>query len=246
MAAEGQQDREVGRRLRAVPAVGRHRPTDDELFATLTALTGYYAARADLHRLAQVLELLRASLEEGRQWFRPVIDVESGVLAWLRGEFDAAAFHFEQATADPAAADRDQIDAVWFVPSEPIVTAHLHLGWAHMVRGDFTGAEAELARAACRANELAFPQVRSCTPTRGSSRSGSASKPVGSTEPQSLPPTSSVNPSGTASICGSCRGPPSGPSSSVLAALGADDVPSGLSAHIATLTTLLDTWRALG
>ena len=75
---------------------------DDELFATLIALTGYYAGRADLHRLAQVLELLRADLGE-RQWFRPVIDVECGVLAWLRGEFDSARAYFEQATADLSA-----------------------------------------------------------------------------------------------------------------------------------------------
>ena len=44
--------------------------------------------------------------------------VESGVLAWLRGEFDAARSLLEPATADLAAADRDQIDAVWFVPSD--------------------------------------------------------------------------------------------------------------------------------
>src|SRR5688500_15973785 len=63
---------------------------DDELFATLTALAGHYAARADLRRTAQVLESLRAGLGRGRQWFRPVIDARLGLVAWLRGEFDAA------------------------------------------------------------------------------------------------------------------------------------------------------------
>lgn len=130
---------------------------DDELFATLNALTGYYAGRADLQRTEQVLELLRAGIE-GRPWYRSVIDVEYGVLAWLRGEFDAARFHFEQATADLAAPDRDLLDAMWFVPSEPIGTAHLHTAWAHMVRGDLPGADAALALAARRATELGFPQ----------------------------------------------------------------------------------------
>ena len=104
-----------------------------------------------------MLEVLRPSLEQGRQWFRPVIEVPFGVVAWLRGEFAAAASHFEQATADLAAADRDQIDVVWFVPAEPIATAHLHLAWARLVRGDHTGAEAALAHAARRADELGFP-----------------------------------------------------------------------------------------
>ena len=129
-----------------------------ELFATLVALTGYYAGHADVHRLAQVLEPLRAGVEEGRQWFRPVTDVMFGVLAWLRGEFDTAGSHFEQATADLATADLNRIDAVWFVPSEPITTAHVHLGWTRLVRGDLAGAEAELAQAARRADELGFPQ----------------------------------------------------------------------------------------
>ena len=120
-------------------------------------MTGYYAARADLHRLAQVLEPLRAGLE-GRPWFRPVIEVESGVLAWLRGEFDVARAHFEKATADIVATDRDKIGEVWFVPSEPIATAHLHLAWTRLVLGDRAGAQAELAQAARRADELDFPQ----------------------------------------------------------------------------------------
>jgi len=47
---------------------------DEDLFATLAALAGYYVSRADLRRVEQVLESLRASLEHGRQWFVPVIE----------------------------------------------------------------------------------------------------------------------------------------------------------------------------
>jgi predicted ATPase len=72
---------------------------DDELFATLTALTGYYISRADLRRVVPVLEVLRAGLEQGRQWFRSAIEARFGMVAWLRGEFVAANSHLEAAAA---------------------------------------------------------------------------------------------------------------------------------------------------
>ena len=125
---------------------------------------------------------MRAS--QGRQWFRPVIDVECGILAWLRGEFDSARSYFEQGTTDLSAADCDRIDAVWFVPSDAIATAHVHLAWARMVHGDLT-----VPRPRCRLQHAApknsaSPKVRTCTPTRSSWRAGSASKPVISTGPR--------------------------------------------------------------
>ena len=157
MTADGQHNRESAADFERCLQLGGTDLRDDELFATLNALTGYYAARADLHRLAQVLEPLRAGLE-GRQWFRPAIEVESGVLAWLRGEFNSAQSHFEQATTDMVAADQHEIEAVWFVPSDAIATAHLHLAWTRLVLGDRAGAVAELAQAARCADELDFPQ----------------------------------------------------------------------------------------
>jgi class 3 adenylate cyclase len=131
---------------------------DDQLFATLTALRGYYMARVDLRRTAQVLESLRAGLEQGRQWLRPAIEGGFGAMALLRGDLEAAVSHLEQATAGQTAADRHQVDAVWFQPSDPIVMAHIYLAFTRGLRGDLTGGEAELARAARRANELGFPQ----------------------------------------------------------------------------------------
>jgi class 3 adenylate cyclase/tetratricopeptide (TPR) repeat protein len=131
---------------------------DDELVATLAALMGYYEVRADLRRAAQVGELLRAGLGEERQWFRPAIEALFGVLALLRGEFAAARCHLEQATAGQAVADDRQIDAVWFLPNEPIASAYINLALADLVRGDLAGAEAELAHAARRVEQLGFPQ----------------------------------------------------------------------------------------
>ena len=131
---------------------------DDEVFATLTALAGYYAMRADLRRTVQVLESLRAGLEQGRPWFGPVIDARFGAVAWLRGEFDAAASYLEAATAGMAGADQQQIEALWFQPNDPVTTAYVYRALVGMVRGDSAGAEAELAEAARRAEQLGFPQ----------------------------------------------------------------------------------------
>ena len=165
MTADGQHNRESAADFERCLQLGGTDLRDDELFATLNALTGYYAARADLHRLAQVLEPLRAGLE-GRQWFRPAIEVESGVLAWLRGEFGALQSHFELATTDMVAADQHEIEAVWFVPSDAIATAHLHLASTRLVLGDRAGAVAELAQAAHCADDSASHKVRTCMTTR--------------------------------------------------------------------------------
>ena len=117
LAAEGYQSRDAAADFERCLQLGGTDLRDDELFATLTALRGYYLARADLRRAAQVFESLRAGLEQGRQWFRPVIEAGFGMVAWLRGEFDAAGSHLEAATAGLAAADQHQIDAVWSHPT---------------------------------------------------------------------------------------------------------------------------------
>jgi tetratricopeptide (TPR) repeat protein len=126
--------------------------------ATLVAVVMYYLARADLRRAAQVLESLHAGLKQGRQWFRPAIEAVFGGLAWLRGDFDAAATHLEQGTPGQAAADQQHIDALWFLPDDPIAFAYIHLALTRWVRGDLSGAEAELPHAARRTEQLSFPQ----------------------------------------------------------------------------------------
>ena len=47
---------------------------------------------------------------------------------------------------------------MWFQPNDPIASAYLYLALSRLVRGDLTGAEAQLARAARRADGLGFPQ----------------------------------------------------------------------------------------
>ena len=105
-AAEGYQSLDSAADFERCLQLGGTDLRDDELFATLLALTAYYIPRADLRRMVQVLESLRAGLEQGRQWFRPAIEALFGMVAWLRGEFAAAGSHLEAATAGPAAADQ--------------------------------------------------------------------------------------------------------------------------------------------
>lgn len=133
-------------------------PDGDELVATLAALMGHYTVRADLRRAFQVGELLRAGLAEERQWFRPAFEAMAGVGALLRGEFTAARCHFEQATTGEEAVDHQRIDAMWYLPNEPIASAHVNLALADVLRGDLAAAEVELARAADQVAQLRFPE----------------------------------------------------------------------------------------
>ncbi|HEX5143905.1 MAG TPA: adenylate/guanylate cyclase domain-containing protein [Mycobacterium sp.] len=131
---------------------------DDELFATLTALLGYYVMRADLARAKHVVDSLDAGLEQGRQWFRPIIDASFGVVSWLRGEFGVAEKHLARATEMTSTVEPDDIEAVWFVPNDPIATAHIFTAWTRLIRGECTGIDGALADAGRRAATLGFPQ----------------------------------------------------------------------------------------
>jgi hypothetical protein len=130
----------LARRMRA--GLGGTNANDDDLFATLLALTDYYAGRADLRRLSQVLEALRTGLEESREWFRPVIEALYGNLACTRGDIDAARFRIESAATHFAALADRGVEMVWLMPSDPIVTAQLHLAWVRLMHADIDAAEA--------------------------------------------------------------------------------------------------------
>lgn len=131
---------------------------DDDLVAALTGVTVYYIWRADLSRVSQLLKLVRTAAEQGRQWFHPAIDFTSGIVAWLRGEFDTARAYLDQTTTGPAEAYDHQIQTLRFVPNDPVSTAHQYLAWDRLVHGDLAGAEAQLARAVHRSEQLGYPQ----------------------------------------------------------------------------------------
>lgn len=176
-----------------------------------------------------------------------VIDTGFGMVSWLRGEFAAAGSHLEQAAADLAAADQHEIEAVWFVPTDPIASAHIHLAWVGLVRGDLAGAEAALADAARRADELGFPQgpfslaYARFAETWLRIETGQLDRAavlvadiLGQAERHGFDTWRLAGATQQASV-GS------------LAALGADNLdPAGLAAQIRTMTTLLDTWRTVG
>ena len=154
---------------------------------TLVALMGYYTTRADLRRIGPGA---RVAARGPRAGAAVVPSDDRGLYSgWWRG---CAASSMppdptsRRPTAVPAAADQHQIDAVWFNPSDPIAGAHIHLALIGLVRGDLTGAEAELAHAARRAERTRLPPgSRGTSPTRAAWRAGCGSRPVSSTGPRS-------------------------------------------------------------
>ena len=247
MATEGSSSRAAAADFGRCLQLGGTDLRDDELFATLAALAGYYIARADLRRTDRVLESLVAGVGEGRQWFRPAIEARFGVVACLRGEFAAAGSHLEAATAGTAVADQQQIEAVWFQPNDPIAAAFIHLAFIRSVRGDLAGAESELAHAARRVEQFGFPQgpyslaytrfveiwirIEAGQLDRAAVLAADLSE-LG--ERHGLDQWRRVGAAQQAVV-------------SALDSLGADDLnPAALSAHIATITTLVDTLRTVG
>ena len=246
-AAEGVKSREAAGDFERCLQLGGTDVRDDELFATLVALTGYYIALADLRRAAQVLEVLRTGLEQGRQWFRPAIDASFGLVECLHGEFAAAASHLEAAIAVWVAADQHRIDAVWFNPRDPIATACIFLAWIRLVCGDLAGAQAELARAVRRANEVGFPQgpfslaYARCIET--AVRTEAAQLDRAAVLAADLTELAERHGFDMWRLYGATHQAIIGG----LAALGADHPdPAALSAHIASLITLLDTFGTAG
>ncbi|WP_232004972.1 protein kinase [Mycobacterium sp. ACS1612] len=131
---------------------------DDQLFATLLALCSYYIPRADLSRAAQLLGVLQASAAEERQWFAPAIECGLGMVAFHRGEFAVARGNFEKAVAGVAEDDEHRMEALWFIPEDPVVVGHEHLALIHTLHGDLALAEADLTNAYRHAEQLGFPQ----------------------------------------------------------------------------------------
>ena len=246
-AAESPSSRAVADDFERCLQLGGTDLRDDELVATLTALTSYYVARADLHRVIQVIELLRAGQQEGRPWFRPGIESGSGSAAWLRGEFDAALSLLEAATADFAAEGEHDIDAVWFLPDDLIASAHLHLALTRLVRGDLTGAEAELAEVARRAEGLGFPQgpfsLAYARAVEVWLRIEAAQLDRAAVLAADLTELAERHGFDAFLLWGAALQA----TVSALATLGAEDRnPTALSTHIATITTFVDTMRTVG
>ena len=88
----------------------------------------------------------------------PAIESGLGMVAYQRGEFAVARRHFEKAVAGVAEDDEHHIEALWFIPDDPVALAHEHLGLVHMLHGDLAVAEADFRNAYRHAEQLGFPR----------------------------------------------------------------------------------------
>ncbi len=128
----------------------------EQMSATVSALYGYYATRADLRRTARLLEALRAHIKPEWERSRPFNDAAFAMMAWYRGEFGSALAGLEAAV--PGVMDNEELETIWYMPNEPIGSVYTHLAAARFVQGDFAGAEAAFDQTACRVQRLGFPQ----------------------------------------------------------------------------------------
>jgi class 3 adenylate cyclase/tetratricopeptide (TPR) repeat protein len=152
MSGEGPAD---FHRCLALASTGNY---EDELLSTLTALIGYYLARAELRRAHELLETLYGRIAEDRQWGYPAIESSLGTVFWLEGDFDTAREHLLRALADRSAADPHKLDATWWIATDPITAAHNYLALMHLVHGDLDRAKADIAEAVRRSDGLGYPQ----------------------------------------------------------------------------------------
>ncbi|MBI3228340.1 MAG: AAA family ATPase [Mycolicibacterium cosmeticum] len=132
--------------------------TSDELFATFCSLYGYYAMRADLDRVEQLLTSVRANLLGARQWFRPFNDAAFGMLAWYRGDCKEALLKLQSAAESRSEAGATELAAIWFMPNEATASIYTHLALAHYIQGNLNATEEELDRTERRCRSIEFPQ----------------------------------------------------------------------------------------
>src|SRR5258705_2164733 len=156
-AAEGAGSQSAAADMERCLQLGGTDPSDDQLFAALGTLSVYYVTRGDLRRADQIFELLRSSTEQTRPWARPVINGGSGVVAFLRGEVDAARRLIEEWKTAGATA-YDQVDEAMASPFDQYGAPRVPLALVHVVQGNLSGADAQLAQAAEHTEQVAFPK----------------------------------------------------------------------------------------
>jgi hypothetical protein len=130
---------------------------NDEVWSTLVSVASYYISRADLDRADQVWGLVRSAPGAGREWLGPAIDGGLGVVAFLRGESGRSCSYLEQATVGIPKENQQRMNELWYVPHDPVAMAHEHLAMIRIWHGDLAGAEAAIAAARRRADELGVP-----------------------------------------------------------------------------------------
>jgi class 3 adenylate cyclase/tetratricopeptide (TPR) repeat protein len=131
---------------------------EDELLSTLLALWAYYLPRGDLRRAQYLTDSVRRQLPSGRDWLHAANHAASGMIAWFRGSFDIARSVLEQATTVLATAHTADLEAVWFIPTDPISSTQTHLALARFVQGNLQGADEQVTETVRRVASLDFPR----------------------------------------------------------------------------------------
>ena len=111
-----------------------------------------------MRRAHDLLDSLSARITSDQPWGHPVIASSLGSVLWPEGDFAAAREHLLSALADRSAADPQVLETAWWVPVDPISSAHIFLALTHMVAGDLDRAHAELGESIRRCAGLGFPQ----------------------------------------------------------------------------------------
>jgi hypothetical protein len=212
----------------------------------MSALYGYYVVRADLRRVQKLLEAVEAGVVKGRPEAWPTLTAGFGMLAWYRGEFDIARQRLETAASQRNHVGEDVI-ASWFMANEPVASIHTHLAMARYIQGDLSGAADELLASARRCDEVGAPQGPF---SLGYTRQMEVFIRIESGE---LDRAAAV----TASLASDARkhgfdsyvvfgAAVQHVIAAVLALTDSPADPDALSTHIATVTGLIDGWRAVG
>ncbi|MEW5810771.1 MAG: protein kinase [Actinomycetota bacterium] len=130
---------------------------DDQVIGTLLAVSSYYINKSDLRRAHQLAEALTDTPDERRRVWNPAIACVHGMVTFLRGEFERARRHFEEASAGFDAEGQNSMQELWFIPWDVVALAYEHLSIYHILRGEQAAAESAMAKAGHRGDELAFP-----------------------------------------------------------------------------------------
>jgi tetratricopeptide (TPR) repeat protein len=159
MSAEGAGSAEASTDFDRCLELAAADPRGDDMFSTLISLWAYYLSRAELDRTREVTATLRGALDGEREYFRPMNFAAFGMLDWFAGDFTSANEKLTVAMADLDELPRgDDVEALWFVPNDPVVAVHVHLALARFMAGDTAGADQSLVRARDEASSLDFPQ----------------------------------------------------------------------------------------
>jgi class 3 adenylate cyclase/tetratricopeptide (TPR) repeat protein len=158
IAAKGSTSGEAPAELERCLELASNGMHEAELLLTLTAMISYYYGQAELRRLHELLDSLSDRIPRGSLWSYPAIASSLGAITWLEGDFAAARAHLQGALADRSAADPRELEAAWWIADDPIAIAHVYLALTHAVCGDLDRANAELAGAVRRCEDLGFPR----------------------------------------------------------------------------------------